>query len=525
MTFAVREQIHSYGIQREREQAENASIVAQGLGLRLVQFLAKTMIDAKQFSDARKELFNMEHLVAETANADMPIWDASSRDTQYLETLINRQSPTRFAGLADGHWPILCAALHRDERWLVTGDSGGRLVVWDLQIERVVHRLLEPRQRYKDGPMKSLRMDAHYLLSRDAELGGILTWEPCAADVEWLPSSGMSIVVASLNGQAIRYDLSDLTRGEQQRELFRADESLYAVGVAPVERDNASRLLFGGERGGLFICDAEVGEYQRSRPVESAVSVIRYCGGADCWLVGYENGEVYGLERTTLEPRFHLQVNGPAWDIAIFEEPESALVAVVGGSERIITFRVARGQVELTDWNEGRFSVEPGQKLAHLAARFTSDGETLITLNDNHRWTMWPSPFRRHSLVQESSYADPRWEKVVELVEQSGRVAMIPLPLRRRATDVLLLNDDRDLIVVNECSSLSRWKMPSAAKPVQRLLNSRLGGDARTAFSSVHDNVLWAAIREGKTAGQLQVIDVDADRRLDSVVAHPGGCQ
>ncbi|MEZ6113150.1 MAG: hypothetical protein R3C99_19370 [Pirellulaceae bacterium] len=108
----------------------------------------------------------MEHLVAETANADMPIWDASSRDTQYLETLINRQSLTRFAGLADGHWPN-CAALHRDERWLVTGDSGGRLVVWDLQIERVVHRLLEPRQRYKDGPMKSLRMDAHYLLSRD----------------------------------------------------------------------------------------------------------------------------------------------------------------------------------------------------------------------------------------------------------------------------------------------------------------------------------------------------------------------
>ncbi|MEZ6113151.1 MAG: hypothetical protein R3C99_19375 [Pirellulaceae bacterium] len=41
--------------------------------------------------------------------------------------------------------------------------------------------------------------------------------------------------------------------------------------MAPVERDNASRLLFGGERGGLFICDAEVGEYQRSRPVESAV--------------------------------------------------------------------------------------------------------------------------------------------------------------------------------------------------------------------------------------------------------------
>jgi hypothetical protein len=126
-----RERGRSLELERERDAAERMRHLAESHQTRFQHKLAALQLQDNRFSDAERELWHIPPSIA-------------SYDTRRL-AFETHAVPRSVAVLADGHWGIVCAALHPDGRRLIVSDAGGALVLWDLESAQVIKRLAEPR--------------------------------------------------------------------------------------------------------------------------------------------------------------------------------------------------------------------------------------------------------------------------------------------------------------------------------------------------------------------------------------------
>ncbi len=192
---------------------------------------------------------------------------------------LDRCLPRSVAVLADGHWGIVCAAMHPDGRRLIVSDAGGALVLWDLESAQVINRLAEPRWLAPDNDRFRAGRPNHYLLGRTAEDGSMLQWELCCADLVWDGDSSRA-VAASLNGMGIVFD----TDSGDQTVILQATEPLYAVSRAA----DAGHVLFGGAQGGTLPANAR--RFGRGRAaIERQDNHRPFCDARWDGLVGWHN--------------------------------------------------------------------------------------------------------------------------------------------------------------------------------------------------------------------------------------------
>ncbi len=483
-------------MEQQRDAAERMRRLAESHQTRFQHKLATLQLQENRFSDAEREL---RHLPASIA----------SYDTRRL-AFEAQAVPQSVGVLADGHWGIVCAAMHPDGRRLIVSDAGGALVLWDLPSAQVITRLAEPRWLPPDEDRLRAGRPNHYLLGRNAEDGSMLQWELCCADLVWDGDSSRA-VAASLNGRGIVFD----TDTGERTTILQAQEPFYAVARAA----EAGHVLFGGAEGGLYLRTLDgvaVAERQLS---DRAVTVLSAIPAGMGWLVGTDSGQLLWLEPQSLETRATLEVPGPIWGVDVWDADEEVQIAVACEFSEVPVVRIQHGSSEFK--TIGRYRLPPvvGSQVTAHDTRFANQGQTLYAVTNLRQLVQWDTDSCRMRFAIDCMRRDQRRTELEKHLAASQPSIPIPLPLRRVGACLLPRSSPEQLIFGGEDAVIHVWDVAGIGRKNIRPLDVQVGADPQLAFDRDAPNLLWVLDRPGT----LWAIDSREDRVIAKTAAHPEG--
>jgi WD40 repeat protein/predicted Ser/Thr protein kinase len=493
---AVEERGLRLQMERERDAAERMRRLAEVHQTRLQHKLAALYMQDNRFSEASRAAEEVPARVA-------------SFDTRRLEFEASAV-PERAKVLADGHWAILSAALHPDQRRLIASDAGGATLLWDVEAGRVVQRLTEARwlppdlEKYRPGRPN------HFLLGRTPDDGPMIGWELCCTALAWVGDTSRA-VAASLSGQGVVFDTEAGTR----EIILRADEPLFAMALAA----DGDRVLFGGAEGGLYLQGLDGRSVKPRKPGESAITVIASMPNGG-WVVGREDGRLLRLDAVELGIEASLQVPGPIWSLDVWEDDSAVRVAIGSQSPDVLICQVddEAGEFRVT----GRFSVPAvaGIESAAHVVRFAEQGRGLYAISAARSLTKWETASRRPQFTIDCIVRDQRRAGVTKLLAESEPPRSVPLPMQRVAACLLNRKDaSEELVLAGEDSVISTWTAASVGERNVLHATTPIGADPQLVFAPHDDAVLWALDK----SGTLRAMHSHEDRLLAQVAAHRSG--
>ncbi len=492
---AVKDRGMRLQMERERDDAERMRRLAESHQTRFQHKLAALQLQDNRFSDAERELRHLPPNIA-------------SYDTRRL-AFEAQALPRSVAVLADGHWGIVCAAMHPDGRRLIASDAGGALVLWDLESAKVVTRLAQPRWLAPDNDRFRAGRPNHYLLGRTAEDGSMLQWELCCADLVWDGDSSRA-VAASLNGMGIVFD----TDSGNQTTILQAPEPLYAVARAA----DAGHFLFGGAEGGLYLRTLDGAAVSERRLDNQAITVVFAMPGNLGWLVGTESGQLLLLEPQSLESRAALEVPGPIWGVDVWDAGEEVQIAVACESSEVLV--VGYGGAEFTPSGSYWLPAIVGSQTTAHAVRFVDQGRSLCAITNLRQLVQWNTDSGQMRFSIDCMRRDQRRADLKRVLTLSDPLLPMPLPLRRVGACLLARpNVDEQLVFGGEDAAIHVWDVAEISRGNIRPLDVQVGADPHVMFDRDNRNVLWVLDRPGT----LWAIDSREDRVIAKTAAHPEG--
>ncbi len=488
---AVREQRLRESAEAMRDEAEQGRALALARQLQYQLELTRVALENAETATARAAV--------EAVPAALRSWD-----TRAIERRLTNQ-PRVIASLVDGHWGIIAGDIDAGGTRLVTADSGGRVIVWDLNSGRVLRRLAEGRWSAEK------RRWLHHYESRP-EGSRAVTWGPCYTALCWLPETNR-IMAASLDGAIWSMDAAT---GVTNRR-FVADEPLHALALAG---DHAS-LLAGGAAGGLYLLSTEGTlvrhEAGRTRRL-AAVQVVAAAAEPSAWFVGRADGQIDLVAAADLSVRATVRVENPVWSLDVWRQSASWLLAVASDEPAIRLFggsdpergMLPRGTLAAPEW--------AGQPFVQQTVHFSVDGKHVYAGDSLGRVTRWHSGSQRVTSRTSAFRPDRRRQPLAERMAALGLESPLPCPLRRIGSVVLERPGTNQLITAGDDAAVKIWTNVGDSASGGSVLKTRAGRRPKVCFDPVSPHVLWTLGPDG----MLRLVDCAADQVLAEAQAHDG---
>ncbi|MCO6456685.1 MAG: protein kinase [Pirellulaceae bacterium] len=481
-----------WNVSRELRDSEQIREVAE-------EHSAKRQVEASHFQGIRafyalhdRDLVNLVPNRNEASHS----WS-----DQYLDR-VRSQRPQIVTKYGDWHWGLVCMELSADGRRLVCGDASGRLTLWDVESDG------QPRELLPGLPDDDKRKGQHFLTAarRVQQAPGQSKLPVCCSSLCWLGPS-RRFVAASLDGTGLLFDV-ELADPLQPTILLRADEPLTVVACD----SSARRLLFGGQSGGLWLCDVDGRPLAHVPGEEDQRQVTDLTAIADrMWLVGREGGRFELRAAETLEVLDQMDLPGPIWSLAVqptapaaevpkaddpAAEERPVVVAVAAGESRLRLLNISRRTARLSAWKQLRAVLAQQRHVHYHALGFSPDGELLHAIDSTGVLATWDLAEERLLWTCDAVHPHHGQRLLLYRAEDDGQ--QIALCFWRRAVAVQPSPDGRMLLIGGEDLGAGAWKLPALADDTRYVLDDVSGPQPAIAFEN--DLELWDPANEAADA-------------------------
>jgi WD40 repeat protein len=420
-----------------------------------------------------------------------------SLDSEWLQRefapVVNRGD-----SIPTANWGLYDQAIDPQRKLLATADRAGQLIVWSLETELPVRKLvvvdkhpesarLLPRWKLFDGDKKDPATTI-----RKLKFFSSLAWK-----------SDTQIWTTDHEGA-----LSEFEVGTGRRKLIRQSDEPFSFVRFNSARDKAVVINASGK---VDLLDS-AGELIRSMEFGQAVSHAIYSSELDAWIFGGFEGKL-SLLSVELEELESIDMNLPIHDARAWRVGNEVQILGTVGSEPIFRFSVSnRDKIELKrmpdlDQPDRAEGCEFRQVIVDQAK------DQIVALDTSGRLGIWSLPNSRFQLA---------------ISKMPRRDIRAPGIDRRRSLDPLeartcwFLNLGMPHVEATDCmGTFRRFDLSKTTDPIEwESLKTSLGKEPRLAYFRENAGRVWSLNKDGK----LMVVSMAKDAVLAEVEnAHAGG--
>ncbi len=419
--------------------------------------------------------------------------------------LLSRQFPPQVEYsrvLEDHHWALVDALFDPSTQRAVSLDEGRRLLVWDVESNRVM-KVLDAGTPDRLG-VESRHVFKEWIDQPQAK------WPHAWSDLDWSPDR-QRVIAASLNGRVAEFSVSDGT----QRDLFNlSNESWHALAVDP----RTGHLLVGSANGTLLLRRGEKDQLQVEDPV--AVSSLACLPDLNAWVVGRADGQVEVRDAQTLKLLQSINLPGPIWSLDTKITPTNSGMIAVGANSLTAQVYELSPRRDRLQW---RASLQrPGTQNATgsvSCVRFMLEGNGLLIGDSEWRVSRWDWAAQRIEYVLPKLAKDDRRPELVKMlkVARPDVADRIPLAFRRSVVQLAESSDGR-IAVAGEDGVLKWCRVGASQNPFRRRWQVTGFERPQVAFHLQDADTLWLMSETGK----LGTVSISREVVTREIQAHNG---